>query len=279
MNEEAKRSAGLAALKLLALLAVYLMVLVATSLVWVILAGIDRYPESLDSAMQTLQIVSGGIFLAIVIRFYQKKRLPFARDTGLHRPGLSLAAYVMFAGYGVVLNLMFVIVLNLLPSSATASYSVSVAEALSGSGLFFHCLTILVYAPVSEEIFFRGLCLTYLRECMNPYLAAAFLSVVFGIAHAQPLWAGYTMLMGLVFSTAAIRTGSIFPSIVSHCTFNATSFILYVTALRFEADWPFGMPGFAVWLLLAAVAALAAKLTLTLYRLTGRCSAYGENPT
>ena len=279
MTEERLRSAGFAALKLFALLAGYLLVLLAVSLAWVVLAGIDRYPASLDAAMRTLQIVSGGIFLAIVVRFYRKKRLSFARDAGLHGPGLGLAAYALFACYGVVLNLMFVIVLNLLPSAATASYSVSVAEAFSLSGLLLNCLTVLVYAPVSEEILFRGLCLTYLRECLNPYWSAALLSVVFGLAHAQPLWAVYTMLMGMVFSAATIRTGSIRPSIVSHCAFNATSFVLYVTALRFEADWPFGMSGFTVWLLLAAVAALAAKLTITLYRLTGRCSANGGNHT
>ncbi|MCL2056548.1 MAG: CPBP family intramembrane metalloprotease [Oscillospiraceae bacterium] len=277
MKREKLQDAGLAALKLLALLVGYFIVLIIISLVWVVFAGLENYPESLNAGMGTLQVIGGGIFMLCLIRYYRKKGFSFRKSAGLVKPGLTVPQYAMFAALGALLNLFCVIVINMLPSQVTASYGVSVSQVLSVGGLLLNCLAILVYAPLMEEIIFRGLCLTYLRDCMKPYAAAAVLSVVFGLSHAQPLWAAYTMIMGMVFSAAAIRTRSIIPSIAAHFSFNLVSFILYFTAMAHGLDWPFGLPGYAVWLVLAAVCVSAAMLSIKLYNLTGRCSEDGAS--
>ncbi|MCL2068345.1 MAG: CPBP family intramembrane metalloprotease [Oscillospiraceae bacterium] len=277
MTRETLQDAGLAALKLLALLTGYFTVLVILSLVWVVFAGLENYPESLNDGMKVLQILSGGIFMFYLIRYYRKKKFSFRTSAGLVKTGFTLREYGMFAALGTLLNLFCIIVINLLPAQVTASYGVSVSQSLSVGGLLLNCLVILVYAPLMEEIIFRGLCLTYLRGCMKPYAAAVLLSVVFGLSHAQPLWVVYTMLMGMVFSVAAIRSQSIIPSIVAHFSFNFVSLALYSIAAAHGVDWPFGLPVFAVWLMLAAVSGLAAVISIKLYRLTGRCNDNGAN--
>jgi membrane protease YdiL (CAAX protease family) len=274
MKEIPWKAVSLAVLKLLALLVGYIVVLVVLSLFWVMSAGIENYSASLDAAMEPLQILGGVVYTLCVMWFYRRKKFPFRESAGLTSSKLSKPELAMFAAYGVLLNLFFVMLLNLLPAAKTTAYGISVSEALLGGDFGLACVIILFYAPFTEELFFRGLAFTYLRGCMKPYQAAILLSFVFGLNHNQPLWALYAMLMGMVFSAMTIRTGSIIPSMITHFCFNATSLALFATSVSLRADWPFGLHIAAVWLLFAVIAALSVFMTMKLYDLTGRNDAH-----
>jgi len=275
MSGETLRKIPGVALKFLGLVFGYLVALTIVTFIWTMFVGLEFATHHLSVGLGFLQVASGSLFLVALARFYRKRKLSFKEAAGLVRTDLTPTQYAMFAGLGVAANLFFVILLNLLPGFVTAGYRVSI-EALTSRGMLMNALSVLIYAPIAEEIIFRGICLKYLRDVMKPYHAAAVLSVVFGLLHMPPIWILYTMLMGFAFSVIAIREGSIIPAIVTHSAFNASSLALYLAATRSGLDWPFGLPLPVILLILALAGAAAAVLGIKLYKLTGRNLAHGS---
>jgi membrane protease YdiL (CAAX protease family) len=96
---------------------------------------------------------------------------------------------------------------------------------------------IVVLAPLTEELLFRGLLLDWLKQKMNVWPAAVILSVLFSLLHDNHFasgaigWLAFTdrFLMGLGASALTIKYRSLRPAVVMHATFNAigvfTSFL------------------------------------------------------
>lgn len=88
-------------------------------------------------------------------------------------------------------------------------------------------LLIVVFAPISEEIFFRGFMFGALRTRLSLWPAAAISAFVFGLLHLSsgdfsvvpPL-----MVLGLLFAWLYEYTGSLGPPIVLHMINNAIAF-------------------------------------------------------
>ena len=78
-----------------------------------------------------------------------------------------------------------------------------------------------VMAPISEEIFFRGLLQGALRDRLGPAWAVAIASVAFGITHFQLVQFPALVLVGAVHGLLVLRTGRIGPALWSHAGFNA----------------------------------------------------------
>ncbi|HLG19979.1 MAG TPA: type II CAAX endopeptidase family protein [Bdellovibrionota bacterium] len=85
----------------------------------------------------------------------------------------------------------------------------------------FHASTLfvlLVLAPISEEIFFRGILVRALRESYSPLTTVLFSSVIFMGGHG-----GFKigpLLLGLITAPITLMTGSIVPGIVFHAISN-----------------------------------------------------------
>ena len=80
-----------------------------------------------------------------------------------------------------------------------------------------------VLAPLSEEVFFRGLVQSSLRQVTGrPWVAIIVASGFFAIVHGE--WANRPALLalGLVLGYNYERTGRLMPAIVIHSLFNAT---------------------------------------------------------
>jgi membrane protease YdiL (CAAX protease family) len=85
--------------------------------------------------------------------------------------------------------------------------------------------SVVVAAPVAEEIFFRGFIFAGLRRRM-PFVAAGLISgVLFSLAHTDPGLILPFTLVGLVLAFAYERTGSLYAAIGVHFIFNALSFL------------------------------------------------------
>jgi len=90
-------------------------------------------------------------------------------------------------------------------------------------------LELVLVAPLTEELLFRGLLLDWLKEKMNVWMAAAILSVIFSLLHANPFslgavgwWTfGARFLQGLTASAFAIKYRSLRPAFALHATWNA----------------------------------------------------------
>ncbi len=82
-------------------------------------------------------------------------------------------------------------------------------------------------APVAEELFFRGLAQTVLRNLTRrPWFAVLTTSVAFGLAHAQqPQVIPTIALLGIILGVSYERTGSLVAPITVHVLFNTKTLV------------------------------------------------------
>jgi membrane protease YdiL (CAAX protease family) len=88
-------------------------------------------------------------------------------------------------------------------------------------GVLVLVLVLVVGAPVVEELFFRGLLLSALRHRLGAWWGAVLSSILFGLAHFEPLQFPVLALFGLVLAALKLRTGRLGPNICAHAAFNA----------------------------------------------------------
>lgn len=90
-------------------------------------------------------------------------------------------------------------------------------------------ITVCIFAPVLEEILFRGILLRgMLHQGINPVIAIILSSFLFGLAHMNPwqfLGAG---MLGTIFAFIYYRTKSLWMCIFLHSLNNTISFILMI---------------------------------------------------
>jgi membrane protease YdiL (CAAX protease family) len=93
-----------------------------------------------------------------------------------------------------------------------------------------------VVAPVTEELIFRGLILKGFLQRFSVLKAAILSSILFGLVHLNPWQFVSGSLLGLLFAWWYARTGSLWPSLLGHAFVNG-SFWLF-------ALLPFEIQGF-----------------------------------
>ncbi|MDX6538686.1 MAG: protease family protein [Gaiellales bacterium] len=88
-----------------------------------------------------------------------------------------------------------------------------------------------VVAPVTEELYFRGAGYAALRYRVGSLLTALLTGVAFGVAHGDPHAAIVLIAAGVMLGLIYERTGSIYPSILTHATHNAIACaaVIYVS--------------------------------------------------
>ncbi len=102
-------------------------------------------------------------------------------------------------------------------------------------------LGVALFAPLVEELLFRGLLLRSLLRKTTPAWAVAISAVVFAAAHLlDPSTATLMaplLLLATISAIRAVRTGNLSQSIMLHVGFNLLSAILLLTTVtrRFEA--------------------------------------------
>jgi len=79
---------------------------------------------------------------------------------------------------------------------------------------------LVVVAPVTEELMFRGLFLHRLAEGYGPWPAIFGSALCFGIFHILPWQAIGAVVVGIYLGWLAFRTGSIFTAMAAHALFN-----------------------------------------------------------
>ena len=90
-----------------------------------------------------------------------------------------------------------------------------------------------VFAPMFEELIFRGLLYSSLRSRFSWPVAAAGSAVVFGFAHGYGI-TGFlsVVLSGVVWAYFYERTGSLLPSMTAHVVNNAAVAVTLLALLR-----------------------------------------------
>ena len=185
-----------------------------------------------EDALYQYDIAINGIIIYLIllgIVYAIGSGLPRREFFALHRPrswpralALSLGAYVaIFVGAGLLLiGLDAGDEQGLTPddwdSSRAGAYAANfVAVAFVG--------------PIVEELTYRGAGMSlFLR--FGPVVAVAVTSLGFGLGHGLLLALPALVFFGVVTALLRLRTASIYPCMLVHCAFNATSLVVAVAA-------------------------------------------------
>ena len=195
-----------------------------------------------------------------VLAFVEASEAVFVAGTAAALYGVQLWAAVRLSrdlggvsfgeAYGFTFRLLDLwrgLLLYVVSMFATVTILVQLGDEFQGSNtehlqdersLFAHIalgLTIVVAAPIVEELFFRGMLQRALNNSFGWKLALAVQAFVFSLVHVDPfLGAGNVGLLvaigvsGVAFGWAANRYRSLGPGIAAHAISNAVAFTLSV---------------------------------------------------
>lgn len=86
----------------------------------------------------------------------------------------------------------------------------------------FFAIGAILFAPILEEIIFRGIILKGLLTRYGPKYAIIFSSIIFGLIHGKPMQIWGALLIGLIFGWIYYKTKSIGTTILLHSFVNFT---------------------------------------------------------
>lgn len=167
---------------------------------------------SLSSVLSAIATLC-AIWLIIKLR---KRKV----DEVLNVRKIGAPSYPLLALLGVSSSCVLSLIMALIPfpEKWMESYAEKSDAIMQNSFLMF--LATVIFAPVTEEIIFRGLAYKQLKHGMPRWAAIIVISAVFGVMHGTVIWAFYTTLFGALLAWVYDRYDSILACITMHMAFN-----------------------------------------------------------
>ena len=173
-------------------------------------------------ALLVLVLAQDAALVGVAVFFASQRLRPQPWHFGLRATpfwktaGLAVLAALLILGFEVGIIELFSVET---PEDELASSTVIGAVAVG--------LAVIVVAPVTEELFFRGFFYRALRTRMRVLWAVLIDSAVFAVIHVQYIAEPAIFIVIAAFAVAAClvyeRTGSIFAAIAIHAAFNTVA--------------------------------------------------------
>lgn len=179
-------------------------------------AGLE--PAAQGVYLTITYVVSMGLALAGILSYRRARggSGPVAQFSlrGLNPLLLLWSCVFMFAA-----SVVFEPLLTLLPQPSVD---------MMGRG-FWSALTLIVFAPLFEEVICRGVVLGSVRAKYGVMAAWLSSSLFFAVLHLQPLLVVNALIIGLILGFIYIATGSLWASVVLHAVNNAVAYAMMVS--------------------------------------------------
>ncbi len=210
---------------MLAVIGIYLLATVATSIVVAIIAavsgGTENFAETMSNGPMSALSYALSMGLTIVgVLIYRKLRRGTGRMFHLSmrgfNPMLILWGFVMVLLTGVVIEP----VLELFPDAF-----LKMIDKMGMNG-GWSILMLVVLAPVMEEVLFRGILLESVRSKHSAGRAIVVSALMFGVIHFIPQQVVNAFVIGLILGYIYVRTESLWPVIVIHALNNAMAYVV-----------------------------------------------------
>ncbi len=210
---------------MLAVVGIYLLATVATSIVMAIVAAVSGGAESLTERMSSgpMSALSYALSMTLTIvgvLIYRKLRRGKGKMFRLSmrgfNPMLILWGFVLVLITGIVIEP----VLNLFPESF-----LDLLNQMGANG-GWSVLMLAILAPVMEEVLFRGILLESVREKYSNGRAIVVSALMFGVIHVIPQQVVNAFVIGLILGFIYVRTDSLWPVIIIHALNNAMAYVI-----------------------------------------------------
>jgi uncharacterized protein len=103
---------------------------------------------------------------------------------------------------------------------------------------------LVIIAPVTEELFFRGIVLRGLLGRHRPAVAVTLTALLFAALHLNPWQFLSALFLGITFGWFYLRTGSVLLCVLAHATANALSIVS--TLIQLDVPGLTGIPDLGV---------------------------------
>ena len=210
---------------MLAVIGIYLLAAVATSIVVAIIAAVSGGVENLAQTMSNgpMSALSYALSMGLTVigvLVYKKLR----RGEGkLFR--LSLRGFnPMLILWGFVLILITGIVIEPLLELFPDSFLKMIDQMGANGG--WSVLMLVILAPVMEEVLFRGILLEAVRSKYSSGRAIVVSALMFGVIHFIPQQVVNAFVIGLILGFIYVRTDSLWPVIIIHALNNAMAYVV-----------------------------------------------------
>jgi membrane protease YdiL (CAAX protease family) len=205
----------------LALCALYFVLCVVVTLAF----QIAHVPLGMFSSLLVGQVLAWPLILWLGLRW---SRVSFRQACPLTRFPLRIVPALLIASFGATILLLAGAALIPMPEAMGKE----VAQGIAGSSKLSFFFSVVLAAPLGEELFFRG---WVLRGYLGRYSAGKAVwasAILFALFHLNPWQAVVALPLGLAFAWLFLRTGSLLPGILGHATVNfSTNFLLSPLAL------------------------------------------------
>ena len=176
---------------------------------------------------EVASLASAVCLLAFFLVFKIRKKR-FSQEISLHK--VAFAPFAGFFGMGftgqVAIVSILSIVYTLYPSLYEYSASDSINDLIANANPVSIVLYIGIITPILEEVLFRGIIYTRLRNVLPTKAAIVLSAVVFGAAHGNAEQFLYATFMAIFFAAAFRKYNSVWASTSIHMAFNLTSFFM-----------------------------------------------------
>ncbi len=178
----------------------------------------------LEEKASLISLVHNGLIIAALLLY--RRRSPRAMEEMPLGP-VSLKEAALYTGGGICFALVVSGALSLLPipESAMAQYSSALSSSISGT-LAERLLSVVIFAPVAEELLFRGIIYGSFKKTARRIVAVAASCAIFGLMHQDPLWMIYAFIMGLGLTLTLDAAGTLLAPMLLHVAFNFTGSVI-----------------------------------------------------
>lgn len=217
--------------------------MLAQALIAIVLLGLQAAQVPLESYDQTIfntitNIVVYSLALTIIIGvpWWIKKHKTTLEDLGLNRLPNWKDFLWLLAGliaYVILTALVNGVSRVLLPGADyEQAQDIGFSELTNQLQFIMTFISIVIIAPVAEEVMFRGYLFGKLKKVSKAWIAVVVSALLFAIAHFQFNVALDTFALGVVLALLRVTTGSIWASILLHMLKNGIAFyFLFVNPL------------------------------------------------
>jgi membrane protease YdiL (CAAX protease family) len=148
---------------------------------------------------------------------------------------------ITYGGLGAVgalvvslgIMLLIILVIYLLGGSNPLTADAEQVETMAGGQLLVSIAVAVIFAPIFEELFFRGMFYPPLRRSLGPTLAVIIDGIIFGALHMQYLSIVSLILVGMILTYVYEKTESLYAPILTHALYNG--FVVFISLLM---GWP-----------------------------------------
>lgn len=191
--------------------------------------------EGKFAAMVFFSLVMHGGGLLLVARFLRAQGMTWAQGFGFRETPLAQAvaygsaAALVFLPFAWTLGQLSARVMELIGTKPEAQQAVQMLQktTIPMQQVYFGVIAV-VLAPLVEEIYFRGLLYTSLKQAGRPRAALWGSSLFFALTHANVMSFVPLTVLAFVLVWLYEKTGNLLSCIAAHATFNLVNFVLLI---------------------------------------------------